>query len=68
MVLPTLGSRTAKEQNSYSALPYGEAHCDEHVRLCVCVSVREYISETTRPIFITKFPRMLFQTAGAEHR
>ena len=28
--------------------------CDEHMSVCVCLSVSEYISETTSPIF-TKF-------------
>jgi len=33
-------------------------YCDEYVCLCVCLSVREYISGTTRAIF-TKFLCML---------
>jgi len=38
-------------QNFYRDLGCGTKSCDDRVCLCVCVSVREHISETARSIF-----------------
>ena len=48
----------------YFAPDRGAEYCDDRVCLCVCLyefvcfSVREHISETARPIFISFFSRM----------
>jgi len=42
----------------YSAPDRGAEYCDERVCLCVCLSVRDHVFGTTRPI-LTKFVYML---------
>ena len=45
--------------------PVGEAkYCDDRVCLSVCLSVREHISGTTRPIFTNFYARYLCPWLG----
>ena len=43
------------KRRCYSAPDSGAEYCDERVCVCVCVSVRDHIFGTTRPIFTKIF-------------
>ena len=47
---------SAKQQGICYSAPYrGAEYCDDRVCVCMCMSVRDYISGTTRPIFTKIF-------------
>jgi len=45
---------------SYSARDRGAEHCDERARVCVCLSVRDHIFRTARPIFTKCFVHVTY--------
>ena len=47
------------QSSYYSALDSLAEYCNERVCVCVCLSVRDHISGTTRPSFITISARYL---------
>ena len=51
---------TTTAQSADSAHNRGAEYCDERVCLSVCLSVRDHIFGTTRPIFTKFFVRVTF--------